>query len=556
MNKIYTLFTAMLIGISTSTFATQVDCSFTSITSNITTNTTLSAGTLYRMEGCIHVTNGHTLTIPAGTTVMFQKSVDAALIIDKGATLNVNGTSGSPVIFTCDQTSGTKNYGDWSGVVIEGNASNNVSGGSVSVSGRTCSSLSGGGSTDADNSGTIEYLRIEYAKYGMTLLSVGSGTTIDHIQTAFIGNDAFEFYGGTVNATNLISYSAKGNDFVFEYGNRSQIQYGLSIRLDVSNAHLATGSNGLVIANDATGSSNTPRTYPIISDFSFFGPHYCSGGTISTDYKNAVLYELNAKGGVYNSFISGWPTGLLINDLASMNNANSTPSTSTLNFAANTFSNNGTDYSPGTTWPSGCASSMADWITNSGGASCAQVGNEFGPTPTGYSATICGSYGTTAPSFELSSPGLAPADFSNAPDLENSDFFQKDAGEYHGGFTTDGDWTTTWTNWNPIAFDPCAQRKMVAPTGINNVLQTNTVGLQLAPNPSNGNTYAIFNAPTDGNISISIVDNAGRVIRTSESSVTKGNQRISVDTKGLAAGLYIIKVQSANSLMHTQLLVE
>ncbi len=59
--------------------------------------------------------------------------------------------------------------------------------------------------SNTDNSGTIEYLRIEYASYGVTLLSVGSGTTIDHIQTSFIANNAFEFLGGTVDAKNLIS---------------------------------------------------------------------------------------------------------------------------------------------------------------------------------------------------------------------------------------------------------------------------------------------------------------------------------------------------------------
>ncbi|OJW80277.1 MAG: hypothetical protein BGO69_05445 [Bacteroidetes bacterium 46-16] len=555
MNKIYTLLTAMLIGISTSTFATQVDCSYTSITSNITTNTTLSAGTLYRMEGCIHVTNGHTLTIPAGTTVMFEKSVDAALIIDKGATLNVNGTSGSPVIFTCDQTPTTKNYGDWSGVIIEGNASNNVSGGSVSVSGRTCSSLSGGGSTDADNSGSITYLRIEYAKYGMTLLSVGSGTTMNNIQTAFIANHAFEFYGGTVKAKNLISYNAKGNDFIFEYGNRSLLQFALSIRLDVSNAHLASGSNAIMIANDGSGSTNTPLTHPVISDATFIGPLYCGAGPISSDYKNAVLFQLNANGGVYNSFLSGWPTGMRMQDLSTLNNADVNY---TLNFAENSFSSNTTDYSNNSTWPANCATDLNDWVTDGQGpfASCAQLNNQLPSYTTGYSSTICTTYtSTVVPSFILSnSTALNQVDYS-ATDLQNA-FFTTTGTRYHGGFNKSTDWTTGWTNWDPANFNPCPQNKMSSTTAINGLTVENLAGLQLAPNPSNGTTYALFNAAADGNISISIVDNAGRVLRTSESIITKGDQHISVDTKGLAAGLYIIQVQSANSSMHAHLLVE
>jgi len=97
---------------------------------------------------------------------------------------------------------------------------------------------------------------------------------------------------------------------------------------------------------------------------------------------------------------------------------------------------------------------------------------------------------------------------------------------------------------------------MSNPTSVNNIAAGNITGLQLAPNPSSGTTYANFNVLADGNVTISVVDNAGRVLRTTQSNVAKGNQHIAVDTKGLATGIYIIKVQSSNSLMHAQLVVE
>jgi len=534
-----------------------VNCDFTSQTNNIT-NSTEWSNSLYRVEGCIHVTNGNTLTIDAGVIVMFEKSVSAALIIDKGAKLVVNGTSMSPVIFTSDQTPGNKAYGDWEGLIIEGQASNNVSGGSISLSGRSsCSSISGGGSTDGDNSGTIEYLRIEYANYGITFLSVGSGTTVDHIQTSYIANNAFEFYGGTVDAKNLISYNAKGDDLMFTDGNRSLIQFAVSVRLDVSNAHLSSGSNAVVITNDATGSSNTPFTHPVVSDMTIIGPLYCGATSISADYKNAVLYDENAHGGLYNGFITGWPTGFLINDASSINNSNTTPAASTLNFSDNSFTSNTTDYTSGTTWPSGgCATSMSSWIMNGGLSSCSQMHNQFPTFTTGLSSTICGTYSTTPPSFQLSTTSLKGSDYTDASDLSNA-FFNTSTRK-HGGFTTSSgsDWTTTWTNWNPQAFNPCTEGRMSNPTSVNNIAAGNITGLQLAPNPSSGTTYANFNVLADGNVTISVVDNAGRVLRTTQSNVAKGNQHIAVDTKGLATGIYIIKVQSSNSLMHAQLVVE
>src|ERR1700761_113262 len=88
----------------------EVTCGFTSITSNITTNTTLSSSVLYRLEGCIHVVNGVTLTIPQGTVIMGEKASTATLIIDKGAQLVSQGTSTNPVIFTSDQQPSYRAY--------------------------------------------------------------------------------------------------------------------------------------------------------------------------------------------------------------------------------------------------------------------------------------------------------------------------------------------------------------------------------------------------------------------------------------------------------------
>jgi len=227
----------------------EVTCTFTSINSNITTNTSLSATTLYRVEGCIHVTSGITLTVPAGATVLFEKTSDASLIVDKGAYIQVLGTSNNPVKFTSDQQPGFRNPGDYSGLVINGKATNNFSGNAMTISGRTCSS-DAGGSDDDDSSGVLKYLRLEYSGYGITLASVGRKTILEDIMVSYPERNAFEFLGGTAQAKRLIAFNAVQNDFVFNYGNRSKVQQALGLRLDASaNYSTAPFSNGVLIAN-------------------------------------------------------------------------------------------------------------------------------------------------------------------------------------------------------------------------------------------------------------------------------------------------------------------
>ena len=530
-----------------------VSCSFTSISSNITTNTTLSASTLYRLEGCIHVTSGATLTIPAGTRIMGQKSstTSGALIIDKGAYLNAQGTSSSRIVFTSDQTPGNQAPGDWAGLIVAGSATNNNSGVSIDI--KQCSTVTGGGANDADSSGVLKYIQIEYATSGLSLLCAGNKTVIDNIEVAYPSKDAFDFLGGTVRAKHLVSYNAYQNDFFFDYGNRSLVQYGVAVRLDAS-AHVAAGSNGIVMSNNENGAGSyagTPKTHPVLSDFSLLGPLYCGASGISSDYKNGVLMYHNTDGGVYNSFIAGYPTGLRMEDLSTLQNADVN---FTLNFSENSFKANTTNYSNNSTWPASCAASLSDWITNAGGLSCSQPNNDFSAFTSGYSSTICGSYCTTPPTFVLGTNTMLTSDYS-ATDLSNA-FFVTGTSK-HGGFNTTSSWAATWPNWCPSSYNPCTGMKHSGTTGVQQSVNEDA-SLQLAPNPSEGTTYAVFGAALSGRVNITLTDNVtGKVMRTVSTDVAQGTQRISLDTKGLSTGLYTVSLQQADgSVQHARLLVK
>jgi hypothetical protein len=236
---------------------------------DITTNTTWTAANVYLLNGWVYVKAGATLTIEPGTIIRGDKTNKGALIIEKGATINANGTASNPIIFTSNQAAGSRDYGDWGGIIILGNAVINVTGGSATIEGGVGSTY--GGTNDADNSGIFRYVRIEFPGIafttnneinGLTMGGVGSATQIDHIQVSYSGDDSFEWYGGTVNAKYLITFRGWDDDFDTDFGYRGKVQFAVSLR--DKNIADVSGSNGFESDNDGSGSTNAPFTNCII----------------------------------------------------------------------------------------------------------------------------------------------------------------------------------------------------------------------------------------------------------------------------------------------------
>jgi hypothetical protein len=152
------------------------------------------------LDGWVYVKSGATLTIEPGTVIRGSKANKGALIIEKGARIIAEGTASDPIIFTSNQDAGSRSYGDWGGVIVLGNATVNkvdpvIEGGPTSTY---------GGSDDADNSGVLKYVRIEFPGIafqpdkeinGLTMGGVGTGTEIDYVQVSFSGDDSYEWFG-------------------------------------------------------------------------------------------------------------------------------------------------------------------------------------------------------------------------------------------------------------------------------------------------------------------------------------------------------------------------
>ncbi|MFM2048673.1 MAG: hypothetical protein RI955_1221 [Bacteroidota bacterium] len=312
------------------------------VTSNITSNTTWTTGNTYLLQGQIYVASGATLTIQPGVKVLGDKSsVGAALIISKGGKIHAVGTATAPIVFTSNQAKGSRSTGDWGGVIILGKATINQNGGTggngtANIEGIAASSATefGGGSTpdDNDNSGELQYVRIEFGGYvyqpnkeinGLTMGGVGRGTTIDHIQTSFTNDDAYEWFGGTVNCRYLVSYRDLDDCFDTDFGYSGNVQFCLALRDPaISDNPTVSTSEGFESDNDAAGSTNAPKTKAIFSNMTLIGPYRGStSNTIASGYRRAARIRRNSELKIMNSIMMDFKNGLHIDGTACESNA-------------------------------------------------------------------------------------------------------------------------------------------------------------------------------------------------------------------------------------------
>ncbi|MFN2564894.1 MAG: hypothetical protein ABR499_07795 [Gemmatimonadaceae bacterium] len=206
----------------------------------IPTDRVLTADSQYVIHRVAKVMRGATLTIQPGTRIVGDTlSPQALLLVGRGARILAEGTADNPIVFTSQRPFGERNPGDWGGISIVGNARTNLSGeASVNAPPEYREPYSGGNDDD-DNSGVLRYVRIEFAGHAdeagrdqnaLTLLAVGRGTTIEHVQVIGALNDAFKWFGGTVDGRYLVSYEVGDDHFDVSQGYRGRNQFILALR--------------------------------------------------------------------------------------------------------------------------------------------------------------------------------------------------------------------------------------------------------------------------------------------------------------------------------------
>ncbi len=272
---------------------------------------TLTSDKVWTLKGYVYITNGSKLVIQPGTKIISDIAEKGALVIERGAQIIAEGTPTKPIVFTSGKPDGEKAPGDWGGIVILGLAPTNRT---------TYPTIEGGigrvygGELPNDNSGVLKYVRIEYAGVAalpnseinaLTLGAVGSGTIIENVQTIYANDDAFEFFGGTVNAKNLYAYATADDDFDFDFGYNGTITNGVAKR-DPQFVDNGDAGNGVECDNDGTGSPAQPYTHPKLYNMILIGPNNSSA---LANHNLGLRFRRGTQFTMKNSVIWGWMKG-------------------------------------------------------------------------------------------------------------------------------------------------------------------------------------------------------------------------------------------------------
>ncbi len=437
------------------------------LSGRINADTTLRKENSYILKGLVYMVGNKTMTIEPGTVIKggYSGSDVGALIITRGSKLMAEGSVDDPIVFT--SASPNPQSGDWGGIILLGKAAINTTFNNITglyqveggVDNANGDGLAGSGDAVApapvnnDNSGILRYVRIEYAGYAfqpdkeinsLTMAAVGNGTTIDHVQVAYAKDDAFEWFGGSVNCKYLIAYKTQDDDFDSDNGFSGKIQFGLiyrdSLIADISR------SEAFESDNNSGGTTAAPKTSAVFSNITAIGPMATLQNAGNPLFLAGAQIRRNSTISIYNSVFLGWPTGVLID---------ATTGTATdLNITAGTLNIKNTTIA-------GCKTAVAyagtnttsqaivDWFTNSTNKNTILTNvadarviapfsyTAFDPTPFGNSSLV---------QTNATSPN--PADFSDAAVADA--FFNKV--NFRGAIAPAGGESNWWKGWTRFNF--------------------------------------------------------------------------------------------------------
>lgn len=292
---------------------------------DISANTEWTCAKTYLLKKFVEVKPGATLTIAAGTIIKGAKGAGAdavtGIAVLPGAKIKAMGTRARPIVMTSNEA--TKKRGDWAGLMILGKAKTNhqtADGMATDVFPEGLATKTqfkygsiGADRDDADSSGELHYVRVEWAGFQLTVgneinafsfYGVGSGTVADHLE-AFQGfDDAFEWFGGKMNAKYLLAQSTNDDCFDMDNGFSGKLQFIICNRDDIDG-----GGNGFEVDNDANASSNQPYTNPTIWNATMIG----KTGTATTEGGHGFHLRRNTRGTWSNILAVNWPlSGLFI----------------------------------------------------------------------------------------------------------------------------------------------------------------------------------------------------------------------------------------------------
>lgn len=395
---------------------------------DITTDTTWSADNIYVLGAPIYVT-GATLTIEPGTTVMGDGGANALIVTTTGR-LVADGTADQPIVFTSANPEAARSPGDWGGIVMLGNASLNVPGGTNNIEGLDPGEARGqyGGDDDTHDCGTLRYVRIEWAGFlfgddnelnGLTLGGCGSDTTLEYIQVHGGLDDGIEFFGGTADLKWAVVTQVGDDSLDWDQGYHGNVQFFV--------AQQSTGNRGIEADNLGDDETVTPRSAPLVSNITLIGANQAE--------QQGMRLRAGTAGMIRNALVTdfGGEDCVRVDGSVSVTQANEgnlVVSQSIINGCADREGS--PSYFRFTPDDGDTLEFTGDW----------ESGNSFDVDV------------QLADALNLDAPGFVPAAGSMAADLggpvHEGAFFDASA-TYVGAFEPGGtDWTAGWTAYPPL----------------------------------------------------------------------------------------------------------
>lgn len=283
------------------------------VSTNITIDTTWSSTNNYALSGRVAVEPGVTLTIEPGTAI-FGAVVGSYLVVERDGNIEALGSAVAPIIFTSAANPGSQAPGDWAGIVIHGKAVANcatggvVAGCNLTTTGNDCESEGGagffGGSDDSDDSGTLRYVRSEYAGQeislnnelnAFTFNAVGSGTTLEYLQAHRGTDDLFEWFGGNSRSRYFVGTGGDDDGFDWQMGFRGLHQFGVIVATALDNAD---ADKGMECDNNEFDYSCPGESNGVFANLTLIGE--------PTKTANGIHFRRGTNGGIFNSIIVDW----------------------------------------------------------------------------------------------------------------------------------------------------------------------------------------------------------------------------------------------------------
>ena len=407
---------------------------------------TLSKNNQYLIKGQTFVRSGNVLTIEPGTIIKGDKATKGTLIIDRGGRIEAVGTAAEPIVMTSNLPAGSRDRGDWGGLIILGNAPVNQV--NPEIEGINPAAPYGG-TNAADDSGALVHVRVEYAGIeltpnnetnSITLGAVGTGTQIEYCQTSFGGDDGFEWFGGTVNGKYLISFANWDDSFDVDFGYSGKNQFGLEVRYPSFADQ--SGSNSFECDNGPNDNVTTLLTTGVFSNFTCIGPRATNAQSINANFQHSIDLRRRTAATIANSVFIGYPRGLRMNQQSVYDNY----AAGTGKLIKNILVAPNTTYSVGTGMTATVAN-IQSWFEATNTTITAAIEDQFAilvlNTNLAFGSNVTSNYAAN-PNFAVTSGLLTSgAEFTDA--TLNTWFT---ATTYRGAFGAT-DWTDGWAEFLP-----------------------------------------------------------------------------------------------------------